>query len=345
MRTWWIVSIGLGLGLLGTALAQEAPDQKTPKAKSPPKKAPQEKKPQEKKPLKKESPKKKDSSKDKETPKKTPGPVTLRWKKPLKEALAFDTKLIPLQAKNQGLLLKRELSDLLEIATAPIASFTESQPLWYGNVEMPFDRPLSTDTYTVLRPKKTVKDQFGVTVTTVFGNRGGRKLGPRTLIRAAVNSQGVNQSFYLPQKEKNILSLFFQLPKKAVKAGDVWSIPFHFVNVPGAIECKRSINKNRVYLSELDTTKDGRVIAYLEYRIVEHVAGSLPSPPGHGHDHDIALTMIFFGKARFDVTNGTWIRLRGRLRLIQSGEWKSDYEQVFSLQALDKVPPQLEKKP
>lgn len=322
MRTWCVVLIGLGLGLGGVAQAQEAPKQKTPKQAVP----------------KKATPKKDVQAKDQ------PKSVTLRWKKPLKEVMVFDTKLIPLQAKEHGLLLKQDLKDLMDIATAPIASFTEGQPLWFGNVEMPFEQKLSTDTYTLLRPKKNAKDQFDVKVTTVFANRGGQDLSPRTLIRASVNDRGVNQSFYVPQKEKNILSLFFQLPKKAVKKGDVWSLPFHFVNVPGTIECKRSIQKSRVFLSEVDQTKDGRDIAYLEYRIIEHVEGFLPSPPGHGHDHQISLTMIFFGKARFDVTNGHWIRLRGRLRLVQSGEWKSDYEQIFTLDLRDTIPAALRKK-
>lgn len=322
MRTWWLVLIGLGLSLGGAAVAQEAPKQKTPGPAEP----------------KKTGPKKDEKAKGKDRA------VTLRWKKALKEVMVYDTKLIPLQAKAQGLLLKQDLKTLIEIATAPIASFTEGQPLWFGNVEMPFDQKLSTDTFTVLRPKKKAKDQFDVKVTTVFANRGGQKLGPRTLIRATVDKLGVNQSFYIPQKEKNILSLFFSLPKKAVKEGDVWSVPFHFVNVPGTIECKRAIQKNRVFLSEIDKTESGREIAYLEYRIIEHVEGSLPSPPGHGHDHQISLTMIFFGKARFDITNGHWIRLRGRLRLVQSGEWKSDYEQVFTLDLRDGIPAALRKK-
>ncbi|MDF1662332.1 MAG: hypothetical protein P1V97_11200 [Planctomycetota bacterium] len=322
MRTWCIVLLGLGLGLGGAAMAQEAPKKETPKQAG----------------TKKTAPKKSEKAKKKSAS------VLMRWKKPLKEVMVFDTKLIPLQAKDQGLLLKQDLKDLLEIATAPIASFTESQPLWFGNVEMPFEQKLSTETYTILRPKKKVKDQFDVKVTTVFGNRGGQDLSPRTLIRATVNKNGVNQSFYVPQKEKNILSLFFRLPKEAVKEGDVWSVPFHFVNVPGTIECERSIQKNRVFLSEIDKTKDGRIIAYLEYRIIEHVKGFLPSPPGHGHNHQISLTMVFFGKARFDVTNGHWIRLRGRLRLVQAGEWKSDYEQIFTMDLRDEIPAALRKK-
>ena len=281
----------------------------------------------------------------KKPPKVTDTSITLRWKKPLKEAMSYDTKLVPLQAKELGHLLKQDLDHLMLTATAPIASFTESQPLWLGNVAMPFEKKMSTETFTILRPKKKTKDQFNVKIVTAFTRLEGQKLKPRTLIRATVDKFGVNKSFYVPQKEKNILSLFFQLPKNKVKKGDVWSIPFHFVSVPGAIHCKKSIQKSRVYLADIEKLKDGRVIASLEYRIIEHISGSLPAPPGHGHAHQLSLTMVFFAKARFDVTHGHWIRLRGRLRLTQSGEWASDYEQIFSLDLRDKMPAVLGKKP
>jgi hypothetical protein len=271
--------------------------------------------------------------------------VRLQWKSPYKSAIAFDTKLIPLQVKADGILLQQDMATLIEAATAPITSIVEGGPRWLEKIGEPWDRKVVLETYAVLGPspahKGSLRAHFTTMVPTTLGGK--RKLS--TILMGRINEQGINQSFYVPQKEKNVLSVFFQLPKKSIKIRDSWSIPFHFVSIPGKIECTKSLQQNRVTLKAIETTKSKETIALLDYRIVEHVEGDLPGPDGHGHSHKIALTMVFFGQAEFHIERGTWLKFRGRMRIKQSGEWKSDYEQIYSLDLLERMPKFLSRKP
>jgi hypothetical protein len=122
----------------------------------------------------------------------------------------------------------------------------------------------------------------------------------RLQFRAHINTKGDITSFWLPQPQKNIVSLMFQLPSAPVKVGDEWDIDVNFIHMSANFICSNSKFKNLAKLVDIKKEAED-MVASIEYDIYEKVEGTfdvLDSKP--------VTTMTFKGNADFLINKGRW---------------------------------------
>jgi hypothetical protein len=159
--------------------------------------------------------------------------------------------------------------------------------------------------------------------------------------RGVINKNGSIESFYLKQNQKNLLSVFFQLPVKPVKINDEWKLDINWIEMDQSFICNNKEKINKVKL--IDIKKNGdEIIAVLQYKIDEKVEGSIIFPNNNGNK-DIKIEMDFEGISEFSITNGKWIKYSGILSYITSGYQNKNIKQKFLLQEIDKMPKEIEK--
>ncbi len=93
------------------------------------------------------------------------------------------------------------------------------------------------------------------------------------LLKAAVYEDGSLHSFWLKNEQRNLISLYFELPKQEVKKGDTWSLEcFNGIQFGFVFYCEKSEKRNEVRLADIiETEKD--TIAVLQYDIYELCQG------------------------------------------------------------------------
>ncbi len=153
------------------------------------------------------------------------------------------------------------------------------------------------------------------------------------MLRGSVYKNGSMHSFWVRSKQKNLISLFFELPNKAVKKGDSWTL--HNVNFIGNDQnfiCHKAKKKNEITLIDI-IKKNGETIAVLNYDILEFVSGDFNSPAffGSGGNKKTEMEFIFKAQAEFSVDKGKWISYNGLMSLNASGVMNSSQKQKFAL--------------
>ena len=94
------------------------------------------------------------------------------------------------------------------------------------------------------------------------------------ILRGKFNPDGQNLSFYYEQNKKNLISLFFELPKKSLKIGDEWNIDVDIISLNQHFKADSLSKKNTVRLKDI-VERNGNKIAIIEYDLNEYVSGSL----------------------------------------------------------------------
>jgi hypothetical protein len=94
------------------------------------------------------------------------------------------------------------------------------------------------------------------------------------ILRGKLNPEGEILSFYYNQNKKNLISLFFELPKKPVKIGDEWNIDVNIISMDQHFKADSLFKENKVILKNI-VKRNGENIAIIEYDLTEYVSGSL----------------------------------------------------------------------
>lgn len=142
-----------------------------------------------------------------------------------------------------------------------------------------------------------------------------------TQLRGQITASGVVTSFWLPQEQKNILALFFELPKDSVSVGDVWELGgTSLLSLRGPFQVEEASRTNEVRLSAVGEQAYGSV-AILDYDLRERIAGSF------GH-----MEFVFAGRGEFDVAAGTWQRFGGRMSIESTFMGAQSSTQEFALE-------------
>lgn len=154
-----------------------------------------------------------------------------------------------------------------------------------------------------------------------------------TMLRGSVYKTGGIHSFWVKRSQKNLLSLFFELPDHPVEIGDVW--PLKNVNLIGNDQnfiCEEAERKNEVTLLAVKEVK-GEQIAVINYDIMEYAAGVFGAPArvGSKEAEPLELRFVFKAQAEFSLDQGRWISYNGIMCLDGSGWMESSQQQKFAL--------------
>lgn len=158
-------------------------------------------------------------------------------------------------------------------------------------------------------------------------------LNDGVVLRGSVYKSGGIESFWVKTNQKNLIALFFELPKGEIKIDDSWNIEVNFISNDQNFDCDSAYRKNEVRLVDIKIV-EGDTIAVLKYDIQEFVTGDFNSPFS---DESRKTTMLMTHDAigEFSITKGRWIEYKGIMTLIASGFMTSNTRQSFSLVTIE----------
>ncbi len=152
------------------------------------------------------------------------------------------------------------------------------------------------------------------------------------MLRGSVYETGGIHSFWIKSNQKNLISLFFELPQKPVKIGDTWELEINLIANDQNFECDTSYKVNKVTLTDLKTVND-ETIAVLKYEIIEFVDGTFNSPSFMGKGGSTKTMMKFTHQAiaEFSIEKGRWISYDGIMGIEATGFMTSNVKKKFAL--------------
>jgi len=155
-----------------------------------------------------------------------------------------------------------------------------------------------------------------------------------TMLRGSIYKNGAIHSFWMKSNQKNLLSLFFELPNKPIKKGETWTLNnVNFIGNDQNFICRKAEKKNIVTLSDIKEI-DGQTIAVIDYDILEYVSGDFNSPAFFGNEganKTTTMKFIYKAKAEFSIDDGKWISYNGIMSLDASGVMNSVQKKKFAL--------------
>lgn len=144
------------------------------------------------------------------------------------------------------------------------------------------------------------------------------------MLRGSIHKNGSLHSFWMQGRQKNLLSLFFELPAGSVNKGDSWTMEnVSFISNDQNFICRTAEKKNLVTLTDIKVIS-GETIAVMDYDILESVTGDFLKQKS-------AMKFIYKARAEFSLDRGKWISYNGIMSLEASGIMNSKQKQKFAL--------------
>ncbi|MDW3652726.1 MAG: hypothetical protein R8P61_36950 [Bacteroidia bacterium] len=258
--------------------------------------------------------------------------VELRWKLKEGDTLTYETSMVEMDSSTFNFNIDEIFGNASDSSDSEANEFFEKFKNFYTNTNIitrlthsqHFEDVLAIEMLAI--PKKKVtekeeeKDQFMNAML-----RG-------TMLRGSVHPSGELHSFWVQSKQKNLISIFFELPPGKVSAGDSWSL--NNVNLIGNDQnfvCEEANKSNQVRLREIKSV-EGESIAVLDYDILEYVSGQFNSPFGaKNKGKKTIMKFVYKAQAEFSIDKGKWISYQGIMSLDVQGIMNSKQRQKFAL--------------
>jgi len=266
-------------------------------------------------------------------------PVLLRWKIPKGKTIAFKTSMDPVDPNKENIIkfnfkqlakgkrLSSDIRDKLAVKIPTIYSMATT-------LKALRNKNLSVKVVIGKAPEAELcESEMEKAMAEMM-----KKLEGTIQLRGEITDSGKLSSFYLEQKQKNLLALFFELPQTPVKVGDSWSLDLNLLAMGSGFICEEADRVNRVQLVSLSEDKDGDIIASMDYTIAESVKGKFMVPLA---DESTLMSMSFIGRGDFLVKKGIWKKFTGRMQIEQTGMMSSDVQQYFVMEPMDQPPKEL----
>ena len=157
-----------------------------------------------------------------------------------------------------------------------------------------------------------------------------KKMMRGIMLRGNVYKTGGLQSFWLKSGQKNLVSLFFELPDKELKVGDKWTLDnVNLISFDQNFICEKADKKNVVILSDI-ITENNEKIAVIDYDIYEYAEGIFENP-FLDNKVDTKMKMVYKAQAKFSITQGKWVSYTGIMSLDATGFLDSKQKKKFAL--------------
>ncbi len=270
--------------------------------------------------------------------------VLLRWNIPKGKAVAFKTAISPVDPSKDN-VMKINLENMFDGISEDESPPEEITKALNRELRLPKDysevtilRGRDTDTISVAmisgdfnppEPAEGIADEaYQKIIAQMEGS---------VQLRGDITPSGSIRTFYLESRQKNLLSMFFELPQSPVRIGDSWELDVNFVSMGHGFICDSAKRVNRVTLVSLEPTDFQDQIATLEYTLSESVKGKF-SVPMLGEDKPTNMSFSFIGKGEFLVRKGIWKSFVGRMEMKGTGMMTADVQQVFAMEPMKKIP-------
>lgn len=144
-----------------------------------------------------------------------------------------------------------------------------------------------------------------------------RNIMEGVVLRGKVSTKGELLSFYYESSQKNLIAILFELPEKAVKVGDEWSLNINLIEMNQNFEATTFYKKNKVRLEEI-VVKNGDKIAVIKYDIEEYVSGIFGNEfmtMFGKSDEEIYMKTTYTATGLFSINKGSWIKYDGVMEI------------------------------
>ena len=149
-----------------------------------------------------------------------------------------------------------------------------------------------------------------------------------TQLKGSIYENGSLHSFWLNNAQRNLISLFFELPDKEIKKGDVWSLKYlNYIQYGNIFYCDKAEKINEVKLVDI-RKENGETIALIEYDIYEFADGNIDL---FGNKTPSNMKMKYNAIGEFSINKGKWISYKGLLSIETNGMISSKSKQKFEL--------------
>ncbi|MBS1635180.1 MAG: hypothetical protein JST26_04600 [Bacteroidetes bacterium] len=267
--------------------------------------------------------------------------VELRWKIEKNEKLNYQTIMSNIDTTKFEMNFGKAFQALFDSANNE-ASETQKLVKSFGKALQ------NTDYVTTLTNKgrgiiditmlASQKDNSNESLKDTSGNEDAKilkmiqSLNKGVVLRGSVYETGGIHSFWVKSNQKNLIAVFFELPKKPVKIGDTWSIDINLISNDQNFSCDSSYKINEVTLIDIKKEK-GETIAVLKYNIAEYVHGffTFPSLSGDGSDQETMMKFTHQAIAEFSVDKGRWVSYEGIMTLDATGYMTAQKKTRFAL--------------
>lgn len=155
-------------------------------------------------------------------------------------------------------------------------------------------------------------------------------------LRGTINKNGTVESFYLEQKQKNLLAMFFELPSTKVSKGDEWSIGVNCLSMGSGYVNESAGRINKVHLSDIAHDPEKGNVAIIDYLIAEKISGTLHNPISN-KTTPISMTCSYLGRHEFSIDKGRWLKANGEFAIHSKGFMNSNVKQQFALTLIDSL--------
>jgi hypothetical protein len=266
-------------------------------------------------------------------------PVVLDWKIADGEVLAYATAMNPVEKPTFSLNIenlfggdgipeevKGQLSSITLPQTASLISILERNARNNITVKMIVDSVTMGEN----PPEDALSESMNQLMQRMVGT---------VQIQGEITPEGSIASFYLEQRQRNLLALFFELPSQPVRVGDKWALDMNCIEMGSGFAVNNAERINQVEFTALSSTPEGKPIAVLDYLIVESVDGTFVSA-GSPEGASVAMTCSFVGQGQFLIEEGRWHQLTGEMAINSTGLMAANGIQPFALMPLAEVPQQ-----
>ena len=159
-----------------------------------------------------------------------------------------------------------------------------------------------------------------------------------------LHPDGSIASFYLEQRQRNLLALMFELPSVPVQVGDIWELDVNCISLGTGFIADHAEKMNRVQLTEITQNEAGEALAVIDYMVIEAVAGTMG---GAFMDEapDTSMTCSFLGRGYFLIDQGRWQQLNGEFKVTSTGVMTTSSAQHIALMPVETLPEDFQTQP
>lgn len=160
-----------------------------------------------------------------------------------------------------------------------------------------------------------------------------QSLSNGVILRGSLYESGDIHSFWVKTQQKNLISVFFQLPSEPVRIGDKWELDVNLINNDQNFECDSSYKINEVMLTDIKVI-DSDTVAVLKYNIQEFVTGEFNMPSFFSKQNspkETVMSIMHQGIAEFSINKGRWVSYTGIMSLNTKGFMSANTKTKFSL--------------
>ncbi len=141
------------------------------------------------------------------------------------------------------------------------------------------------------------------------------------MLLADVDLNGTLKSFYLNQKQKNMVSMLFGLPGKPVLLSDSWQPDINLIELGNGFIVDQPKRLNNARIIKLEPQNDGDEFAHIVYVAYEGLEGKHQLKPGaEDPSFPFSLNASYLAYGVFSVKQGYWVRFVGALKIDGSGQ-------------------------